>query len=45
MTHGRAEREGLCPSQDDVVDMVFTIINNGAPLGDKINSERLSRRP
>jgi hypothetical protein len=34
--------------QDDVVDMIFTIINNGAPLGDKVNGNEvpfLSRFP
>ncbi len=34
--------------QDDVVDAVFTIINNGAPLGDKVNGNEvpfLSRFP
>ena len=28
--------------QDDVVDMVFTIINNGRPLGDKVNGNELA---
>jgi hypothetical protein len=28
--------------QDDVVDMVFTIINNGQPLGDKVNGNEVS---
>jgi hypothetical protein len=28
--------------QDDVVDMVFTIINNGKPLGDKVNGNELA---
>jgi len=27
--------------QDDVVDAVFTIINNGAPLGDKVNGNEV----
>ncbi len=28
--------------QDDVVDMTFTIINNGQPLGDKVNANELA---
>lgn len=30
--------------QDDVVDMVFTIINNGRPLGDRVNANELPFR-
>lgn len=30
--------------QDDVVDMVFTIINNGKPLGDKVNGNDVAFR-
>ncbi|MDQ3134425.1 MAG: DUF4331 domain-containing protein [Acidobacteriota bacterium] len=30
--------------QDDVVDIVFTIINNGAPLGDKVNGNEVPFR-
>jgi len=30
--------------QDDVVDIVFTIINNGRPLGDRVNANELAFR-
>ncbi|MEJ7607635.1 MAG: DUF4331 family protein [Bryobacteraceae bacterium] len=30
--------------QDDVVDMVFTLINNGAPLGDLVNGNQVPFR-